>query len=245
MNSPATLQTKVGPDPGSVAIAKATAALEGLLAAFGDHAPVLSRYFKRLGLKAKQRRPLDACEERPWREGIQDFEAACDSLWQTTAEETRRSLGQVFSPAELIEPLLDDVGFDGSRPGRLLDPACGTGAFLAHAAKRQLAANAAIERPLTDLVGIEIDAGTAALASWRLALIVVEHLAMAGELARLENLPAPNILNADALAIARPQTGLTWLVGNPPFLEAKRAAAADKRRWRERFGDRLEGAFDL
>lgn len=54
--------------------------------------------------------------------------------------ETRKALGEFYTPPEVVEFILDYVGYQG--PGiaakRLLDPACGSGTFLIHALKRYL-----------------------------------------------------------------------------------------------------------
>jgi SAM-dependent methyltransferase len=195
---------------------------------------------------------------------LAEFEAACDGAWEHLDEVERRAFGQVYTPIEVVDTILDDVGFDGRKPGRLLDPACGTGTFLARAADRILtgagprpaagkkahaSVEAAILRVLTRLAGIEIRPETAGLARKRLALKARLAAAETG-LPWNPAWPEPAVLCADALASealgkvgARP--GFRWIVGNPPYLEAKRAEEADKTRWRERFPGRVEGAFDL
>lgn len=54
--------------------------------------------------------------------------------------ETRKALGEFYTPPEVVEFILDHVGYQG--PGiaakRLLDPACGSGTFLVYALKRYL-----------------------------------------------------------------------------------------------------------
>jgi len=57
--------------------------------------------------------------------------------------ETRRALGEFYTPPEVVEFILDQVGYQGSRvlTQRLLDPACGSGTFLVHALKRYLKAS--------------------------------------------------------------------------------------------------------
>jgi len=53
--------------------------------------------------------------------------------------ETRKALGEFYTPPEVVEFILDEVGYDGT--GRLLDPATGSGTFLIHALRRYLRAN--------------------------------------------------------------------------------------------------------
>jgi len=54
--------------------------------------------------------------------------------------ETRKSLGEFYTPPDLVDFILDGVGYHGR--GRLLDPACGSGTFLIRALRRYLNLNA-------------------------------------------------------------------------------------------------------
>jgi SAM-dependent methyltransferase len=54
--------------------------------------------------------------------------------------ETRKDLGEFYTPPDLVDFILDCVGYQGN--GRLLDPACGSGTFLIRALRRYLHANA-------------------------------------------------------------------------------------------------------
>jgi len=48
--------------------------------------------------------------------------------------ETRKALGEFYTPPAVVDFILDQVGYQGE--GRLLDPACGSGTFLIHALRR-------------------------------------------------------------------------------------------------------------
>lgn len=54
--------------------------------------------------------------------------------------ETRKALGEFYTPPEVVEFILDHVGYQGPdiAAKRLLDPACGSGTFLVYALKRYL-----------------------------------------------------------------------------------------------------------
>lgn len=52
--------------------------------------------------------------------------------------DTRKALGEFYTPPEVVEFILDEVGYQGE--GRLLDPATGSGTFLIHALRRYLKA---------------------------------------------------------------------------------------------------------
>lgn len=50
--------------------------------------------------------------------------------------EVRHALGEYYTPRWLAEHLLDTIGYTSESPGRLLDPACGSGTFLLAALDR-------------------------------------------------------------------------------------------------------------
>jgi N-6 DNA Methylase/Eco57I restriction-modification methylase/TaqI-like C-terminal specificity domain len=52
--------------------------------------------------------------------------------------DTRKALGEFYTPPEAIEFILDECGYAGRRSHRLLDPACGSGSFLVAALRRYL-----------------------------------------------------------------------------------------------------------
>ena len=104
--------------------------------------------------------------------------------------ERRRALGAWYTPPALIDHLLDEVLAGGPPPGRVLDPACGDGRFLAAVAQRL--------GPGVELVGVDIDPDALALARANLGPSAELHL-------------------ADGLA-AEIDGPIDLVVGNPPFL---------------------------
>ena len=58
-------------------------------------------------------------------------------------KETRKALGEFYTPKEVVEYILDAVGYEGRGVigKRLLDPACGSGTFLVEALRRYLKAS--------------------------------------------------------------------------------------------------------
>lgn len=105
-------------------------------------------------------------------------------------------IGQVFTPPALAAEILDAVP---ARPGRVLDPACGTGNFLVDAARRW---------PSAELVGFENDPAAAAIAR--------------------ERLPYATIAVKDALA-GPISPDFDLVCGNPPYAAAFRATAERER----------------
>jgi type I restriction-modification system DNA methylase subunit len=65
--------------------------------------------------------------------------------------ETRKALGEFYTPPEVVDFILDEVGYDGE--GRLLDPATGSGTFLIRALRRYLQ-NSEGKDPIDTLNGL-------------------------------------------------------------------------------------------
>ena len=63
-----------------------------------------------------------------------NFRATSWVLYQRYFDrDTRKALGEFYTPPEVIEFILDECRYKGQRADRLLDPACGSGSFLAAA----------------------------------------------------------------------------------------------------------------
>lgn len=52
--------------------------------------------------------------------------------------DTRKALGEFYTPVEVVNYMLDSVGYNNIGQKRLLDPACGSGTFIVEALKRYL-----------------------------------------------------------------------------------------------------------
>jgi adenine-specific DNA-methyltransferase len=135
-------------------------------------------------------------------------------------EKTRSELGAYYTPPALAERLMDmvtEAGFDWEK-GRVLDPACGGGAFLAHAALRMkkiftTADPVFVLRNITTrLHGFEIDP----FAAW-LSQILLEAALL--DICREANKRLPDVvLTANALSIpVETQRSYDLVVGNPPY----------------------------
>ena len=106
----------------------------------------------------------------------------------------------------------------------LVDPACGDGSFL----------EAALAEGAAHVVGFDVDADAVEQAGARLAgAATVRHA---------DVLAQPGI---ESLLGAVPRHGRLLVVGNPPYVEAKRLARDMKRRLAERHPDAVDGAPDL
>ncbi len=94
--------------------------------------------------------------------------------------DTRKALGEFYTPREVIEFILDECGYKGQRGDRLLDPACGSGSFLAAALHRYLKnAGGDAKKALQDLtdglriVGFDINPFAVLMAQMNYAALIL------------------------------------------------------------------------
>lgn len=133
-----------------------------------------------------------------------------EALAQALAPAERKMLGAFFTPAEVVSQVFDWVApfLPVRGPTRVVDPACGAGAFLTQAAARF---------------------PEAALEGWDVA-----EASLAQARARLG--PSAKLRHADFLhqAASAPDSdpGFTLVIGNPPF-NGTSAQLTDGARWRQ------------
>jgi SAM-dependent methyltransferase len=173
----------------------------------------------------------------------------------------RRATGVYYTPPEVVReivsltlaPLLEN---GGNKSPRILDPACGAGAFLVEALRtlleRQPCPLATADRlalAKAAIFGVDIDPRAATATRQALAALVAES-ADPIVLDEIANSLAGNILTADAL-LSQPLDALgpfDAVVGNPPYVNirqlAKSRSADEIRALRGRFRT-ARGSFDL
>ena len=131
----------------------------------------------------------------------------------------RSTLGAYYTPPALVERLLDmvtEAGFDWGK-GRILDPACGGGAFLAPVAVRMLkrldATDSAfvLRNIATRLHGFEIDP----FAAW-VSMVLLETALLPVCLKANKRLP-DMIETKDSLAMSKSVKPYDLVIGNPPY----------------------------
>lgn len=183
-----------------------------------------------------------------------------DAAWRGPTPEG--VYGRVYTPREVARQLLLESSFPDAHAatGHLVDPACGGGIFLLVSAELRrdalrgagLSARQVALRLLETTHGLDLDPDAVTLARLLLGLEVARGLGRAGPDV-FDALPLPSVHQGDAMDRAtaerlRHVTGLLgprWVVGNPPYLEAKRMPKALRDAVRARFPHRLKGAWDL
>lgn len=134
--------------------------------------------------------------------------------------------GQVYTPLQRATQMLAQVHWPAG-DGVLLDPACGDGVFLEAAARKWLDSGRPAAALTEHLVGWDLDAGAITAARSRLEALGV----------------TATLTERDALDESASRYEV--VVGNPPYLEAKRMPDALKNRVRRVAPLAAHGAFDL
>ena len=172
---------------------------------------------------------------------------------ETVPLERRRAGGQVYTPAYLVDFMLEQVGF-GRASATLLDPACGAGVFLERAVAalaKQLGSapeGPGIARPdgqraLADAVestlfGVDVEETACDMTRAAVRRAVMEHSGAPLPAGFFRN----NVVCGDFLFsenVARlpsARDGFRFIVGNPPYVTTTRLDAHYK--------DRLRGSFE-
>lgn len=134
----------------------------------------------------------------------------------------RHRLGEYYTPDWLCQQVLDQVGYDGAECHRLLDPACGSGAFLLSAIRRIRTAWPSSDKGellkfiLSHVVGIDLNP-LAVMTARANYLIAIHDLLPRNETWEIPVYLGDSILNMPPHeAVDREQFDV--IAGNPPWI---------------------------
>ena len=125
----------------------------------------------------------------------------------------RRARGSWFTPPAVVDRLVDLVLADGFSPSRVLDPACGGGAFLLGVADALHRRGVDAWEAASRLIGVDLDPAALTVARWSLDLWLAGHRCPVG---------AASLTLGNSLSLELEPVDL--VVGNPPFGTPLRAA---------------------
>ena len=178
---------------------------------------------------------------------VPDASYAIGALYtETMPRKQRAELGAYYTPPALCERLLDmaeGAGVDWST-ARILDPACGGGAFLAPVARRMVASMddhdplAVLESVENRLHGIELDPFAAWMSRVFLDVALSDLSVAAGRQ------PQPALCVGNALEVEPHRKGFDLVIGNPPYRRVTLSSELRQKYERSLFGHaNLYGLF--
>jgi len=162
--------------------------------------------------------------------GFDGPEDPLGSLYQAIfSKALRHSMGEYYTPAWLVEHVLDEVGYRGQPGLRLLDPTCGSGGFLVGAIRRALAWHSRSaggrlshagrgrvegigEAVVSSIVGFDLNPLAVATARARY-LLCLARFAAPGAVSAL-----PTYLRDAVLDAGGGEEKFDYVVGNPPWI---------------------------
>jgi type I restriction enzyme M protein len=138
-----------------------------------------------------------------------DIDPLGDAYQTFIGNESRGNEGQFFTPAPAVAWLVEAV--DPRPSERVIDPACGSGAFLSYTARYLQSQGIGDARAAVNLFGIEKDSYLARLASQHIALTTLKSASVCcGDSLAL--------INADGISLDAQMKGtFDVVITNPPF----------------------------
>ncbi|MEE9506911.1 MAG: N-6 DNA methylase [Thermoplasmata archaeon] len=170
----------------------------------------------------------------------------------------RKRVGEYYTPIEVAEYVLERIGFY-ENPGKILDPACGSGTFLIAAAtglierllERGVSREEAVRQALGLVHGLDINVFAAFIAQLQLLWHLFPYLEEVGT----DGLPDLNVYGGLSSLVYHPQRTLQdialrkrigevekvrdaryrYVVGNPPYIRNERLK--DRGEWRDFYAE--------
>jgi len=191
---------------------------------------------------------------------------------QFISKEERILLGQVYTPDEVIDYILTRVGYTVNTDlenKKIIDISCGSGAFILQAANiliknlknRKYDYYSIFEAVQNNIWGLDINPFSLKLAEINLLFANLNLLSSIKKhnptfkikkfnLFLTNSVNKKNTNDNDAIfclknKIGEFKNGFDFVIGNPPYLEAKKMPIELKKTCRENFPDIAKGAFDL
>ncbi|MBZ9569411.1 N-6 DNA methylase [Patescibacteria group bacterium] len=176
-------------------------------------------------------------------------------------KELRKIFGKFYTPIPLVEHVLDSINLSKKPNGTVMDLACGAGVFLSAAVKRLIRLNSRLNNEvllnkiIEQIYGIDIDATACTLA--KLSLLVSTFPLWKNIIPKRDLEIKFNIFCKNSSLIPQGQVSLfktesnkliekfDFVIGNPPYIEAKKLPIKDKKICRRNFPDIAKGAFDI
>ena len=190
---------------------------------------------------------------------------------QFITREERKKLGQFYTPEPVIDYILDQTGYTNNIEGKkIIDISCGSGGFTTRAANRlinKLKTNSdkkfVIETVINNIYGLDINPFACYLAETNILIQLLDLIIGAKEenpkyivpkinVFQTNTMETPSLLNTEEQITKDIKNktgkfgdGFDFVVGNPPYLEAKKMDKKTKELCAETCPNIASGAFDL
>lgn len=190
------------------------------------------------------------------------------------AKADRKLLGEFYTPDEVVHYILDSVGFRAEQHlsgKKIIDLSCGSGRFLSLAVTRMIASlygqgytpQQVLTTICSSVYGLDINPFACYLAELNLLMQLIDMLVAARAVDASYTLPRlhiyhtntleqPALLSAEQEVVHAIKTasgdftgGFDFVLGNPPYVEAKKMDAATKQLCKASCPTVASGAFDL
>ncbi|MFH0854099.1 MAG: transcriptional repressor LexA [bacterium] len=190
---------------------------------------------------------------------------------QFITREERKRLGQFYTPEPIIDYILDQVGYvNNIENKKIIDISCGSGGFTTRAANRlinQLKNNnnkiLIIEKVINNIYGLDINPFACYLAETNILIQLLDLIIIAKQdnpkykvpkinIFQTNTIETPSLLSVEEQKIKDIKNkagefsdGFDFVIGNPPYLEAKKMDRETKKLCTNTCPTIANGAFDL
>lgn len=190
---------------------------------------------------------------------------------QFITREERKKLGQFYTPEPVIDYILDQIKYTKSIDDKkIIDISCGSGGFTTRATNRlinklknNIDKKEVVEKVINNIYGMDINPFACYLAETNMLIqlidLIVEikkddpkYIVPKIKIFQTNSLETPSLLNNEKQEIKDIKNkaghfteGFDFVVGNPPYLEAKKMDASIKKLCIQTCPNVANGAFDL
>ncbi|MEK7131581.1 MAG: transcriptional repressor LexA [Patescibacteria group bacterium] len=190
---------------------------------------------------------------------------------QFITKEERKRLGQFYTPEPIIDYILDQTGYiNNIEDKKIIDISCGSGGFTTRAAnrlinklKQETDKEAVINKVINNIYGLDINPFACYLAETNILLQLLDIIIETKQnnpkykvpkinIFQTNTIETPTLLSGDEQNIreiknkaGKFSNGFDFVVGNPPYLEAKKMDKKTKGLCAVTCPNIASGAFDL
>jgi methylase of polypeptide subunit release factors len=190
---------------------------------------------------------------------------------QFITREERKKLGQFYTPEPIIDYILDQIGYtEHIEDKKIIDISCGSGGFTTRAAnrlinklKKEEDKETVINKVINNVFGLDINPFACYLAETNILLQLLDLIIGVKQnnpkfkipkinIFQTNTIETPSLLSCDEQNIKDIKNksgkfidGFDFVVGNPPYLEAKKMDKKTKELCAETCPGAASGAFDL